>query len=82
MTEDRHEFSVCVFYPGGTYEYVKRWIKAEEAVRTFREWTESNMAKRGHLARIIVTDGGDCTNMEWKFGEGITYPTAEMLRKK
>jgi hypothetical protein len=28
----------------------------------------------GVIDRVILTDGGDCVNMEWVKGKGITYP--------
>ncbi|MEY9181825.1 hypothetical protein [Bradyrhizobium sp. CB1015] len=34
-------------------------------------------AKLGVVTRVIITDGGDFINFEWKFGEGVTY-TPEM----
>jgi len=26
------------------------------------------------VKRVIITDGGDCINFEWKKGEGIVFP--------
>jgi hypothetical protein len=68
--EHRPEFSVAAFYEDGTYAYMARYVKAEAAMRVFRVCA----VEGGHFARVIVTDGGDCTNVEWKSGEGITYP--------
>src|SRR5262245_31748440 len=68
------QFSVAVFYPDGRYFYGDRWIDAKTAVRRFKQVCESPLARAGVWARIIVTDGGDFTCMEWKHGEGYTYP--------
>lgn len=68
------EFSVCWFFADETYEYVRRYVYAEEAVIAFRHYTTSVGAKLGTTMRVIVTDGGDFTTLEWKFGEGIVFP--------
>lgn len=72
--EDRPEFSVCVFFPGGYYIHECRYVPAREAVETFKRMTQNVAARAGLTTRVIVTDGGDCINMEWRFGEGYTYP--------
>jgi hypothetical protein len=73
MSED-YEFSVCQFFTGGEYEYVRRWVNAEEAMKAFYHYTNNVAVKMGVIERVIVTDGGDCTNAEWKKGLGYTYP--------
>lgn len=67
------EFSVCQFFEDGSYEYVRRFVDAEEAVKTARHYTTNVAAKLGLTKRVIITDGGDCTNFEWKFGEGVVF---------
>lgn len=71
---DHPEFSVCQFFKDGSYEYVRRFVTAEEAVLAARHYTRSIGAQIGTTERVIITDGGDCTNFEWRFGEGVTYP--------
>ncbi len=39
-----------------------------------RSINSSPTAQIGIIRRVIITDGGDYTNFEWKFGEGVTYP--------
>jgi hypothetical protein len=68
------EFSVVVFYPDGSYEFIARFMTAAEAVPLAKQWTERPGALIGAIARIIITDGGDFAVFEWKFGEGVTYP--------
>jgi len=68
------EFSVCQFFPDGSYEYVRRNVSAEEAVTAVKHYTTSVGARIGTTKRVIITDGGDCVNFEWEFGKGITFP--------
>lgn len=68
------EYSVCQFFLDGTYEYVRRFVGAEEAVKAASHYSQSVGARLGTTCRVIITDGGDCTNWEWKFGEGVVFP--------
>lgn len=68
------EFSVCQFFVDGTHEYVRRWVSVEEAMDAFAHYTNNMATFVGVVERVIVTDGDDYTNVEWKKGEGITYP--------
>jgi len=68
------EFSVYVFFPDGSYEAVLRWVDAKTAVEKAKSQTETIGARIGTTQRIIITDGGDITVFEWRFGEGVTYP--------
>jgi hypothetical protein len=68
------EFSVYQFFPDGTYECVLRFADAKTAVETAKSYTDRPAALIGVIRRVIITDGGDFTNFEWKFGEGVTYP--------
>jgi len=79
-----NEFSVCQFAnPKLTgeefYEYVRRYVSAEEAVKAFEFYTNNVAARMGMTARVIITDGGDCVCAEWKFDEGLVFPTQEDL---
>lgn len=80
----REEFSVYQFFEDGSYEKVRRWVTAEEAVRAAHHYCNSVGAAIGTTQRVIITDGGDFTTFEWQFGKGITFPTeeeAERIRK-
>lgn len=68
------EFSVYQFFPNGDYEQVRQFVSAEEAVGAFKHYTTSVGARLGTTTRVIITDGGDSTNMEWIYGKGITFP--------
>jgi len=67
------EFSVCQFFENDTYEYVRRWVSAEEAVEAARHYCYSVGARLGFVRRVIITDGGDFINFEWKYREGVTF---------
>jgi hypothetical protein len=73
MSDDA-EFTVVQFFADDSYEYVKRWITAAEAVPLAKRLSESVGGRIGTTRRIIITDGGDYTVFEWKFGQGVTYP--------
>jgi hypothetical protein len=66
------EFSVCQFFPDDSYEYTRRYVAAEEAVRAFYHYTTSVGARVGTTVRVILTDGGDCIAVEWIYGKGYT----------
>lgn len=70
---DPGEFSVCQFFDDESYEYVRRFVGAEEAVEAAKHYTSSVAAKLGMVRRVIITDGGDCCCFEWQFGKGITF---------
>jgi len=68
------EYSVAQFFEDETYEYVRRWVTAEEAVDAAKHYTESVGARIGTTRRVIITDGDDFTCFEWIFGRGVTFP--------
>jgi hypothetical protein len=68
------EFSVYQFFEDESYERVRECVTAQEAVEAFKHYTQNPAATLGIVRRVIIVDGGDFTNMEWRFGEGITFP--------
>jgi hypothetical protein len=74
LERERDEFSVYQFFPDGSYEAIKRFVSAKEAVQTAKFYINNVSAKRGFTKRVIITDGGDCINFEWTYGKGITFP--------
>ena len=68
------EFSVCQFFASGGHEYVRRFVDKIEAVTAFIHFTRSVGAQVGIVNRVIITDGDDFCCMEWKYGEGLTFP--------
>jgi hypothetical protein len=71
---ERDEFSVYVFAPDGSYSRELSFVSAKRAV-TWAKWlTEERAARLGEIAKIIITDGGDFTVFDWRFGEGVVFP--------
>lgn len=67
-------FSVWQFLKGGRHECVGRGLGAKAAVETAKAYTERPAAQIGVIERIIITDDGDHTVFEWRFGPGVTFP--------
>jgi len=82
MNEQKGEYSVVQFFKDGNYEYVRRFVSVEEAFSAFKHYTSSIAVKLGMVERVIITDGGDCTNVEWLKGKGIVFPTKEMIEQE
>jgi hypothetical protein len=74
------EFSVYQFFENETYEKVREFVSAEEAVNAAKHYTTSVAAKIGITKRVIITDGGDFTTFMWEYGKGIVFPTQEELQ--
>jgi hypothetical protein len=68
------EFSVCQFFKNDVHDYEVRFVDHELAVETFVRLTTNVAAKIGITQRVIITDSGDATCMEWISGKGITFP--------
>lgn len=67
------EFSVYQEFEDGTQECVRTLVDAETAVKAAHHYCHSVGAQIGTTRRVIIVDSGDCTNFEWKFGEGVTF---------
>ncbi len=67
-------FSVWQFFEDDSYEAVRKHVPAEEAVEAARHYTASIGARIGTTKRVIITDDGDDTVFEWRFGKGVTFP--------
>lgn len=72
--ETQGEYSVCQFFVNGEYEYVRRFVSPQEAVKAFKHYCTSVAAKMGMVERVIITDGGDCCNAEWTKKDGLVFP--------
>lgn len=73
MTGTKGEFSVVQFFEDESYETVRQYVGAEEAVEAANHYCNSVGAKLGFTKRVIITDGGDCVCFEWEHGKGITF---------
>lgn len=71
MTEEL--FSVYQFFDDGSYEKVREYVPGLQAVEAFKHYTTSVGARCGIVVRVIVTDSGDCTNLEWLRDRGYTH---------
>lgn len=69
-----NEFSVYSWDKDGNQNEECRFVSMDAAVVAFAFLTGNVAAKTGITRRVIVTDGGDMTNMEWLYHEGITFP--------
>jgi hypothetical protein len=67
------EFSVCQFFIDDSYEYTRRYVDAKEAVEAAHHYCNSVGARMGVVAKVIITDGLDCTVFVWEHGKGITH---------
>jgi hypothetical protein len=76
------EFSVCQFFADGSYEYVRRYVNAEEAKEAAITYCSNVAMKVGITNRVIITDGGDMICFEYKRGEGIVFPSEEKERAR
>ena len=72
MSDER--FSVYQFFPDETYECVRDSVDIKEALDAARHYCASVGAQLGTTRRVIISDTGDCTVFEWKYGEGVTFP--------
>ena len=68
------EFSVFQFFPDDTYERVREFVDAKEAVDAAHHYCNSVGAKLGTTKRVIITDSGDFTCFEWIYGKGVVFP--------
>lgn len=68
------EFSVYWWTPEGDQIEERRFVLAQDAVRAARRLSTGPAAVLGMVARVIITDGGDCCCFEWKHGEGVVFP--------
>lgn len=64
-------FNVVMFDAEDYSTYVARGLPAKEAVETAKRVVDTADGKI--IRRVIITDEDDCTNFEWKYGEGITF---------
>lgn len=82
MSATPAEFAVYQFFVGGACERaVAAPLKAKAAVKLARMLTHTLGARIGSTCRIIITNGGDHTVFEWRYGEGIVLPALEDARR-
>lgn len=67
-----NSYSVVQFFTDGDYEYVRRNVEKEEAVKAFHHYSNSVAVRMGFVARVIITDYLDCVVIEWTAEKGLT----------
>lgn len=67
-------YSVCQFFIDDSYEYVRRFVPIEDAIKAAIHYSTSLGVKLGTTVRVIITDDGDCIVWEWKTREGVVFP--------
>jgi hypothetical protein len=68
-----NEFSVIQFFKDGSYERVREFVSASEAVTAFDHYTTNVASRMGLTSRVIITDASDCIALEWQHRRGITF---------
>lgn len=75
------EFSVWWWDADGGQHEELRFVSPEAAIRRAGSLIHGPSSILGLIQRVIITDGGDCTNFEWVKGKGIIFPKGkEMLQ--
>jgi hypothetical protein len=67
-------FAVHLFFLFCSYHCEGAFLEAEAAATLAVECSRRPAAVAGFIRRIIITDGGDDTVFEWRYGEGVTFP--------
>ena len=71
------EFSVHWWDAAGGYHEELRSVDAEQAVKAARRLTHGPAGQHGMVRRVIITDGADFCNWEWKDGR-VTWDGREL----
>ena len=77
-TRTEHEFSVYWWDAQGEHHEELRFVGPEQALKAVKRLTTGPGAQVGIVKRVIITDGGDFCNYEWKEGR-ITYDGREHM---
>jgi len=71
-------FTVWQFSSDDWYVKAAEGLPAKLVVDYAHWMTHTQDACDGEIQRVIITDEGNHTVFEWKFGEGVTFQTPEM----
>jgi hypothetical protein len=77
-----NEFSVTQFFQNGSYEKVRSFVSAEEAIKAFHHYTTNVASRMGLTSRVIITDGGDSIALEWRHRRGITFGLDNLMGRR
>jgi hypothetical protein len=67
-------FSVMQFFADGSAERVLDQAPVNTAMSQAGQCCTSVGAQVGTTTRVVIVEDGDAIVLEWKFGEGITFP--------
>jgi len=73
--KDGELFNIVQFFEDDSYEYVYRGLPVDELKDKLLHYTQSVGARMGFVRRVIATDMGDRTVFEWRYGEGVVFPS-------
>jgi hypothetical protein len=74
LIEGSDEFSVYWYDASGFEHRELSFVSAKLAIHRTSALVESVAGRLGFIKRIIITDGGDYMNFEWKHSDGVTFP--------
>jgi hypothetical protein len=67
------EFSVYWWDRAGNQHEEHCGVDAKTAVTAAKRLAHGPASVLGIVSRVIITDGVNCINFEWKKGEGVTF---------
>lgn len=70
-------YNVYQTFQDGSYEQVRSWVPAEEAVEAARHYCRSVGAQLGFTVDVKITDADDCCVFHWVRGKGVVFPPRE-----
>jgi hypothetical protein len=77
--EDRAEFSVVIFYPDESHQYIERFVKASRAFEVAQRLQTIGVRAPSDVEQVMITDGGDHCVYRWKRDLGRVWPTDDVL---
>lgn len=81
MSSGAEQFHVVLFFDDDSYIYEGGWRPAEEATLLAISHTKRPTGLIGMTKRVIVVDRDDRTCFDWRFGEGVVFPTMEQIEE-
>ena len=69
------------YFPDGSHEIIGDDLDARAAVYLAKDYTDRPAAQIGIIQRVTIIDGGNCIVFDWRYGEGVVFPTPDMRRQ-
>jgi hypothetical protein len=76
------QFAVLLFFHDGKRRYARRFVSAQDATRVFEFYIHHIDSCDLRIVRVVVTDSHDFILREWKTGQGVTFPSSEVGRRR